>query len=71
MVPGKQHPILMALAVIDGPYAIGILGGVLGPLVLFVVAALLKGSSKPDLAQGLAACLIRWMGVAWSARMND
>jgi predicted PurR-regulated permease PerM len=38
----KQHPMLIALAAIGGTYAFGILGILLGPLVLSLVAALLK-----------------------------
>jgi predicted PurR-regulated permease PerM len=38
----KQHPILIALAAIGGAYAFGVLGILLGPLVLSLVAALLK-----------------------------
>jgi len=38
----KQHPMLIALAAIGGTYAFGVLGILLGPLVLSLVAALLK-----------------------------
>jgi predicted PurR-regulated permease PerM len=38
----KQHPMLIAMAAIGGTYAFGILGILLGPLVLSLVAALLK-----------------------------
>ena len=38
----KQHPVLIALAVIGGTYAFGPLGILLGPLVVSLVAALLK-----------------------------
>jgi predicted PurR-regulated permease PerM len=38
----KQHPMLIALAVIGGTYAFGPLGILLGPLVVSLVAALLK-----------------------------
>jgi predicted PurR-regulated permease PerM len=38
----KQHPILIALAVIGGTYAFGVLGILLGPLVVSLVVALLK-----------------------------
>ena len=39
---GKQHPMLIALAAIGGTYAFGVLGILLGPLVVALVAALLK-----------------------------
>ena len=39
---GKQHPMLIALAAIGGTYAFGLLGILLGPLVIALVAALLK-----------------------------
>ena len=38
----KQHPMLIALAAIGGTYAFGPLGILLGPLVVSLVAALLK-----------------------------
>jgi predicted PurR-regulated permease PerM len=38
----KQHPMLIALAAIGGTYAFGVLGILLGPLVVSLVAALLK-----------------------------
>lgn len=38
----KQHPVLIALAAVGGTYAFGALGFLLGPLVLSLVAALLK-----------------------------
>ncbi len=38
----KQHPMLIALAAIGGTYAFGALGILLGPLVVSLVAALLK-----------------------------
>ena len=38
----KQHPILIALAAIGGIYAFGPLGILLGPLLVSLVAALLK-----------------------------
>jgi predicted PurR-regulated permease PerM len=38
----KQHPMLIALAAIGGTYAFGVLGILLGPLVISLVAALLK-----------------------------
>ena len=38
----KQHPVLIALAAIGGTYAFGVLGILLGPLVVSLVAALLK-----------------------------
>jgi predicted PurR-regulated permease PerM len=39
---GKQHPMLIGLAAIGGTYAFGVLGILLGPLVVSLVAALLK-----------------------------
>jgi len=38
----KQHPMLIALAAIGGTYAFGVLGILLGPLVVSLVAALLE-----------------------------
>jgi predicted PurR-regulated permease PerM len=38
----KQHPMLIGLAAIGGTYAFGVLGILLGPLVVSLVAALLK-----------------------------
>jgi predicted PurR-regulated permease PerM len=38
----KQHPMLIALAAVGGTYAFGALGILLGPLVVSLVAALLK-----------------------------
>jgi predicted PurR-regulated permease PerM len=38
----KQHPVLIALAVIGGTYAFGVLGILLGPLVVSLVAALVE-----------------------------
>jgi predicted PurR-regulated permease PerM len=38
----KQHPILVALAVVGGTYAFGVLGILLGPLVVSLIAALLE-----------------------------
>jgi len=38
----KQHPIVIGLAAIGGTYAFGVLGILLGPLVVSLVAALLK-----------------------------
>jgi predicted PurR-regulated permease PerM len=38
----KQHPMLIALAAIGGTYAFGVLGILLGPLVVSLIAALLK-----------------------------
>jgi len=51
---GKQHPILIALAVIGGTYAFGVLGILLGPLVVSLVAALLKELQKLILASAAA-----------------
>jgi predicted PurR-regulated permease PerM len=42
----KQHPMLIALAAIGGTYAFGVLGILLGPLVVSLVAALLKEIQK-------------------------
>jgi len=42
----KQHPILVALAAIGGTYAFGALGILLGPLLVSLVAALLKEIQK-------------------------
>jgi predicted PurR-regulated permease PerM len=42
----KQHPMLIALAAIGGTYAFGPLGILLGPLVVSLVAALLKEIQK-------------------------
>ncbi len=42
----KQHPMLIALAAIGGTYAFGVLGILLGPLVVALVAALLKEIQK-------------------------
>ena len=42
----KQHPVLIALAAIGGTYAFGPLGILLGPLVVSLVAALLKEIQK-------------------------
>jgi predicted PurR-regulated permease PerM len=39
---GKQHPVLIALAVIGGTYAFGILGVLLGPLIISVAAAVVE-----------------------------
>ncbi|MDP3001381.1 MAG: AI-2E family transporter [Bryobacterales bacterium] len=39
---GKQHPMLIGLAAIGGTYAFGVLGILLGPLLVSLVAALLK-----------------------------
>jgi predicted PurR-regulated permease PerM len=50
----KQHPILIALAVIGGTYAFGVLGILLGPLVVSLVAALLKELQKLMLASPVA-----------------
>jgi predicted PurR-regulated permease PerM len=38
----NQHPVLIALAAIGGIYAFGTLGILLGPLMVSLVAALLK-----------------------------
>jgi predicted PurR-regulated permease PerM len=43
---GEQHPMLIALAAIGGTYAFGVLGILLGPLVIALVAALLKEIQK-------------------------
>ncbi len=43
---GKQHPMLIALATIGGTYAFGVLGILLGPLVVSLVAALLQEIQK-------------------------
>jgi predicted PurR-regulated permease PerM len=50
----KQHPMLIALAAIGGTYAFGALGILLGPLVVSLVAALLKEIQQlvsPDSAE--------------------
>jgi predicted PurR-regulated permease PerM len=39
---GKQHPALIALAVIGGTYSFGVLGILLGPLMVSLAAALLE-----------------------------
>lgn len=38
----KQHPVLIALAVVGGTYAFGVLGILLGPLVVSLVVALVE-----------------------------
>jgi hypothetical protein len=49
----KQHPMLIALAAIGGTYAFGVLGILLGPLVVSLVAALLEEIQKLVSARGL------------------
>ena len=49
----KQHPMLIALAAIGGTYAFGALGILLGPLVVSLVAAVLKEIQLERLLQSL------------------
>lgn len=42
----KQHPMIIALAAIGGTYAFGVLGILLGPLIISLVAALLNEIQK-------------------------
>lgn len=51
----KQHPVLVALAVVGGTYAFGILGILLGPLVLALIAALVEETERVVSASRLAA----------------
>ena len=43
---GKQHPVMVALSVIGGVYAFGILGIMLGPLIIALTSALIKEIHK-------------------------
>ena len=43
---GRQHPMLVATAIIGGAYAFGVLGILLGPLVFALTAALIKETQK-------------------------
>jgi predicted PurR-regulated permease PerM len=50
----KQHPMLVALAAIGGTYAFGALGILLGPLMVSLVAAVLKEIQQPVPPGGIA-----------------
>jgi predicted PurR-regulated permease PerM len=51
----KQHPVLVALAVVGGTYTFGVLGILLGPLVVSLIVGLVKEIERAVSASRLAA----------------
>lgn len=51
----KQHPVVVALAVVGGTYAFGVLGILLGPLIISLITALVTEMQTMMLAHRLAS----------------
>jgi predicted PurR-regulated permease PerM len=61
---GKQHPVLIALAVVGGTYAFGVLGILLGPLLVSVAVALVEEIHNLVSVSAVAASLPRDEGLS-------